>query len=99
MATLDEATLKKLTLLSRIACTEEEQKEILADLSKILLYVEQLEEVDTKGVPPCNHVLAEIVNVMREDVVGKTLPRATFLANAPEHVGGLIKVPTVINKE
>jgi aspartyl-tRNA(Asn)/glutamyl-tRNA(Gln) amidotransferase subunit C len=33
---------------------------------------------------------------MREDKVGETLPRELFLANAPSHVGGLIRVPPVI---
>lgn len=99
MAKLNKENLKNLALLSRIGCTEEEQENLLNDLSKILHYVEQLDEVDTEGVPPCNHVLAEIVNVMRDDVPGQVLAREVFLANAPEHVGGLIKVPTVIQKE
>lgn len=98
MANLDKETLQKLTKLSRIDCTEEEQEDLLIDLKKILHYVEQLSEVDVTGVPPCNHVLEDIVNVTREDSVGDLLPREVFLANAPSQVGGMIKVPTVIKQ-
>ena len=95
MADIKKETIKNLTLLSRIACTEEEQEALLQDLGKILKYFEQLEEIDTSKVPPCNHVLEGMSNVMREDVVGKTLSREEFLKNAPSHVGGLIRVPPV----
>jgi aspartyl-tRNA(Asn)/glutamyl-tRNA(Gln) amidotransferase subunit C len=99
MANLDKETLKNLTKLSRIDCTEEEQDALLVDLKKILSYVEQLTEVNVDNVPPCNHVLEDIVNVTREDVVGKTLSREAFLSNAPSQVGGMIKVPTVIKQK
>ena len=95
MAKLNKDVIKTLTKLSRIQCTEEEQEALLQDLQKIVAYIEQLEEVDTEGIPPCNHVLEEIVNVMREDEVGETLPREEFLKNAPDQVGGMIRVPPV----
>ena len=38
MAILDEETIKQLTLLCRIDCSEEEQKALLEDLRKIGLY-------------------------------------------------------------
>lgn len=96
MAHLDKKMIQYLTQLSRIKCSEHEQQALLQDLEKILTYVDQLEELDTANVPPCNHVLEDIVNVMREDETGDILPRETFLANAPEHVGGLIRVPPVM---
>lgn len=96
MSQLDQETIEMLTRLSRIECSEEERSSLLEDLSKILTHVEQLDEIDTENVHPCNHVLAEVSNVMRDDTTGKTLPRETFLANAPSHVGGMVKVPPVI---
>ena len=90
--------IQYLPTLSRIDCTEKEQESLLEDLGKILNYVEQLQEIDTENVPPCNHVLEGITNVMREDEVGETLPRETFLSNSPSQVGGLIRVPPVIKK-
>lgn len=96
MAKLDKQTIKNLTQLSRIDCTEEEQEKLLLDLKNILNYIEQLQEVDTQHVPPCNHVLDDIANVMREDIVGDTMPREVFLANAPSQIGGMVRVPPVM---
>lgn len=93
---VNKNTIEELTKLSRIGCTEEEQEALLQDLKKILNYFEQLNEIDTEHVLPCNHVLDDIVNVMREDETGETMPRETFLANAPAHIGGMIRVPPVL---
>jgi aspartyl-tRNA(Asn)/glutamyl-tRNA(Gln) amidotransferase subunit C len=98
MAELDKKTIKSLIELSRIDCTEEEQEAILNDLKKILHYVDLLEEVDTTHVPPCRHVLDDMANVMRDDVIGELLPREVFLANAPSHVGGMVRVPPIIKQ-
>ena len=98
MANLDKETIRYLSELCRIKCTEEEQASLLDDLGKIMQYIEQLNESDTENVPPCNHVLADMANVMREDVVGEILPRDLFLENAPSQVGGLIRVPPVIKQ-
>jgi aspartyl-tRNA(Asn)/glutamyl-tRNA(Gln) amidotransferase subunit C len=98
MAKLDKETIKKLTRLCRIDCTEEEQDSLLKDLEQILAYIEQLQEVNTDNVPPCNHVLENMANVTREDVVGDVLDREAFLANASSHIGGLIRVPPVFKQ-
>ena len=98
MAQFDKETVKYLIQLSRIDCTDAEQEALLKDLGSILAYFEQLQEIDTDNVPPCNHVLEGIVNVTREDIVGEILPRDLFLANAPSQIGGLIRVPPVIKQ-
>lgn len=98
MANLNKKTIQALTRLCRIDCTEEEQDALLHDLQKILNYVEQLQEIDTEQIPPCNHVLDDIYNVTREDKIGKLLNRDDFLANAPAHIGGMIRVPPVIKQ-
>lgn len=96
MSDLNKETIKTLTRLCRINCTEEEQESLLTDLKKILDYIEQLQQIDTENVPICNHVLEDIGNVMREDVVEGVLDREEFLANAPSHIGGMIRVPPVL---
>lgn len=96
MSELDEKELAKLTKLCRIETTEDEKKAFLAGLKKILTHIEQLQEINTEGVATCNHVLETVSNVMREDEVGELLSRELFLANAPSHVGGMVRVPPVI---
>ena len=98
MANLNKESIRKLSELSRIDCTEAEQEMLLKDLQSILGYFDQLQEIDTGDTPPCNNVLTGMANVFREDTVGKTLPREVFLSNAPAHTGGLVRVPPVIVK-
>lgn len=98
MANLDKETIKKLTHLCRIECDEEEQEALSHDLKKILDYIEQLQQIDTEHVLPCNQVLDDMANVTREDIVGETLSREAFLANAPSHIGGMIRVPPIIKQ-
>lgn len=93
---LDKKTIETLTKLCRIGCNDKELEAILSDLKKILNYVDQLQEIDTENVEPCNQVLEGVSNVMREDTVGSTLPRETFLANVPSQVGGMVRIPLVL---
>lgn len=96
MAKLTKAAIQNLIKLSRIDCNEEEQDALLHDLEKILGLFEQLQEIDTEQVAPCNHVLEGMGNVMRDDIVHPPMPRELFLANAPSQIGGMIRVPPVI---
>ena len=93
---MNEEEFRKLTQLCRISCTEEEKENLLSSISQVLVYIDLLKEVDVGGVSPCNTVLETLNNVFREDVPGAPLSREAFLANAPSHVGGMIRVPPVI---
>lgn len=99
MADLTRESIQTLAQLSRIHCSKEEEDRLLLDLGKILRYVDQLNEVDTSNVPPCYQVLEGLVNVMREDEVKDPLSRELFLANAPDQVGGMIRVPPVLQQQ
>lgn len=99
MAELTKETIRYLSQLCRIHCSEAEEEALLGDLKRILGFIEQLQAIDTEGVPPCSHVIAGVSNVMRDDVVKETLSREVFLENAPEHVSGMIRVPPVLQQE
>ena len=96
MAHFNENDLLKLMSLSRIECSQAEKDKFYTSLSRVVSYIETLSEVNTNGVAPCNHILETVSNVTREDVVGELLSRDIFLANAPSHVGGMVKVPPII---
>lgn len=97
MAQFDKETLKTLAQLSRIQCKEEaEIGKLLKNLTSILNYFDRLQEIDTEGVPACNHVLDTVQNVMREDKIEETLKKEDFLSNSPSHIGGMVRVPSVI---
>jgi len=95
---MEEADFNKLSKLCRISCTEEEKKSFLKSLDSILSYIEQLQEVDTTGVEPCFTVLETLSNVLREDIPAEPLSREAFLADAPAHIGGMIRVPPVFKQ-
>lgn len=97
MAEVNEELIDKLSSLCRIACRDEDKPALARDLTAILGHVDKLSQVPTEGVKECDHVLG-LTNVMRDDVVGEELPRDTFLGNAPDQVGGFVRVPPVIQK-
>ena len=97
MAYFDHLNVKHLKSLCRIECTPEEEEDILGSLNKVLDYVQQLDEVDTEGVKACRYVLRSMAkNQMREDEAGNLLPRERFLSNAPDQIGGMIRVPPIL---
>lgn len=92
-----EETLHYVTGLCRIRCTEEETKDLLGSINKILSHIEHLQEIDTEGFEPVYTVIEKRENVFREDIPARTLSREDFLKNAPEHIGGMIRVPKVFS--
>lgn len=96
---MEESEFTKLSRLCRISCTEEEKKNLSKSIEDVLSYMEQLQEIDTEGVPPCLTVLETLTNEMREDIPEEPLSRDLFLANAPSHVGGMIRVPPVFKQQ
>lgn len=81
--------------LAKLKLTEEEIIKFQIELSKILEYVEQLKEIDTKEVKPLSHPISR-VNIFREDKVTKSIDIEEALSNAPERTEEFFKVPKVI---
>ncbi len=94
----NEANSKFLANLARIELTSEEEVTLSKNLEKIMNYIHQIDEVDVEGVLPCAHVLETVHNVMDEDEPEACISTKDFLKNAPESVGGMVKVPTVIEE-
>lgn len=99
MAQLTKESVKQIAKLCRISISDEEAEAIAKDMDKVLGYVEQLQELDTQNVKPCSHVISKMMNVMRADEPKEPMPREEFLANAPAHVGGMIRVPPIMKKK
>ena len=82
--------------LARLEFDEAEMEKFTAQLNDILLYMDNLKEVDTSGVAPMTHAIAQ-KNAFRDDIVGSSLSPEDSLANAPEVRGGCFQVPKVID--
>ena len=96
MKQFDENELASLFHLCRIECAEEERETLFKNFASMVAYANLLQEVDTNGVKPSNQTTAGHKNILRDDEIGPLLPRDTFLANSPSHVGGMIRVPPVL---
>jgi aspartyl-tRNA(Asn)/glutamyl-tRNA(Gln) amidotransferase subunit C len=92
---IDAATVKRVAKLARIAVPEERLQPLAQELSGILAWIEQLNEVDTDGVAPMTSCVAAKLP-MREDVVTDGHKRAAVLSNAPKAADGFFVVPKVV---
>lgn len=95
-STLSRADVERIAELARLELTAEEIELFTRQLGDILGYVEQIQALDTTGVPATSHVVNRPIE--RPDVPAATLPRRDALANAPDAAleAGLFKVPRVI---
>ena len=92
---LDKTTVRNIAFLARIKVPEEELDHLAKELSEIIGWVEQLNEVDTEGIEPMTSV-ADLTLPWRADVVTDGDYPDRVLANAPEPEGGFFAVPKVI---
>jgi aspartyl-tRNA(Asn)/glutamyl-tRNA(Gln) amidotransferase subunit C len=92
---LDKATVAHIAALARIRLSDAELDPLTAELSHILTWMEQLNEVDTSGVAPMASVAATGLP-MREDAVTEGGRRDEILANAPRTTHGFFVVPKVV---
>ena len=92
---IDAATVRKVARLARIAEPEEKLEGLAKELSAILNWIEQLNEVDTDGVEP----MASAVHMpapMRDDVVTEGGDPQVVMSNAPKRSGNFFVVPKVV---
>jgi len=92
---IDAATVKKVARLARIRVEDDRLAPLAAELSAIMAWIEQLDEVDTEGVAPMASTEA-VTLPMREDVVIDGGDAAVVLANAPRAERGFFVVPKVV---
>ena len=83
--------------LARIDLTQEECTLFQTQLNQVLGYVEQLNELDVDKVEPTAHAFP-VFNVLRTDVLGKSLDRADVISNAPAATQNEIRVPKIIDQ-
>ena len=92
---IDAQTVRKVARLARIAEPEEKLEQLARELSGILNWIEQLNEVDTAGVEPMTTAIHTPLP-MREDVVTEGGDPELILANAPKTVSHFFVVPKVV---
>lgn len=92
---VDDILIDKLANLSKLEFDAEGKEAIKQDLTKILNFMEKLNELNTDGVEPLIYINEE-VNVCREDEVNYPITKAEALMNAPLKNEDYIKVPKFV---
>ncbi len=92
---IDTDTARRVAHLARIAVKEEDLPELAGELSAVLAFMEQLNEVDVAGVEPMTSVTPMRLR-RREDVVTDGGIQAQILGNAPDAREGFFAVPKVV---
>ncbi len=92
---LDKASVARIASLARIRVEDKELEALASELSQILAWVEQLNEVETSGVAPMASAAVSRLP-MREDVVNDGGSREAILGNAPRTAKGFFVVPKVV---
>jgi aspartyl-tRNA(Asn)/glutamyl-tRNA(Gln) amidotransferase subunit C len=83
--------------LAKLRLEDAEIEPIMADLGKILEYVELLNELDTSGIPPMSHVTVT-QSPLRGDEVHPVVPTEEALAEAPRRSGDGFAVPAFVDE-
>ncbi|MCW5782455.1 MAG: Asp-tRNA(Asn)/Glu-tRNA(Gln) amidotransferase subunit GatC [Nitrospirales bacterium] len=97
MASITQQEVEHVAQLARLDLSEAEKPMFADQLNHILSYVDQLQGVSTKGVPPTASVAHE-EQQFREDSPRECLSVEKALANAPESHNGFFVVPNILGK-
>jgi aspartyl-tRNA(Asn)/glutamyl-tRNA(Gln) amidotransferase subunit C len=92
---IDKETARRVAHLARIEVAEADLEPLARELSGILGFMEQLNEVDIAGVEPMTSV-TPMALPWREDRVTDGGIQARVLENAPDARGGFFTVPKVV---
>jgi len=85
-----------IALLARLELSGEEKKKYQQQLSDILDYVAQLQDLDTAEIAPTSSVLPPRSR-LREDEAQVSLSKSDVLKNAPNAENGQFRVPPVLD--
>tara|TARA_B100001105_G_scaffold236084_1_gene211679 strand:+ start:37 stop:324 length:288 start_codon:yes stop_codon:yes gene_type:complete len=92
---IDKKLVKKIATLSKMKIEENEVEKFSNELSKIINWVEKLNEVDTKNITPITNP-SDIKIPFRKDKINDGKIEDKILKNAPEKKAGYFVVPKVV---
>src|SRR5829696_9089628 len=96
---INQADIEKVAHLAHLELAEEELKTFGPQITEIVNYVEQLNELDTKDVVPALGGLTpagEKTSSSRDDEIAGSLGQKAALAEAPDPASGHFRVPKVL---
>ena len=92
---VDRETVVRVARLARLKVPEDELETLAGELSNIMGWIEQLNEVDTDGVEPMASVADMKLRWRADEVTDGGIPDKVT-ANAPDPQAGMFSVPKVV---
>jgi aspartyl-tRNA(Asn)/glutamyl-tRNA(Gln) amidotransferase subunit C len=92
---LTHEQVRHVARLARLALAPGEEERYARQLSEVLAFAEQLDELDTSAIAPTAYA-ADLPDLLREDSPLPSLAPEAVLANAPAHEGSALAVPKII---
>ena len=93
---IDKDTAARVANLARISIPDEELENVAKELSNIIGFMEQLNEVNVDNVEPMASVTPTVLK-KRTDVVNDGNQQSEVLSNAPDTREGFFAVPKVVD--
>ncbi|MFL2791266.1 MAG: Asp-tRNA(Asn)/Glu-tRNA(Gln) amidotransferase subunit GatC [Paracoccaceae bacterium] len=93
---IDKDTAARVANLARISIPDEELENVAKELSNIIGFMEQLNEVNVDNVEPMTSVTPTVLK-KRTDVVSDGNQQSKVLSNAPDTREGFFAVPKVVD--
>jgi aspartyl-tRNA(Asn)/glutamyl-tRNA(Gln) amidotransferase subunit C len=94
---INDETVNKLAYLARLEFSAGEKEDLKKDLSRIITWIDKLNELNTEKVEPLIYMSNE-VNVLRKDELSNTVSHEEALLNAPKKDSDYFRVPKVLDK-
>lgn len=96
MAKISTQDVLRLARLAKLELTDKELHQFSEEMSSILGYIDQLQNVDLRGISPTAQVTG-LVNVMRKDeIIDYGISKKELLKNTPAQENNQIKVKRVL---
>jgi len=95
---INKEQIEHLAKLAKLDITEEEKKKYAEQISSILVYFKQLDEVDLSQIDAVDHITG-LQNQTRDDEVHHVYSEDEVLASAPEVDGRHVRVKSVFKKD
>ena len=93
---IDKDTAARVANLARISIPDEELENVAKELSNIIGFMEQLNEVNVDNVEPMTSVTPTVLK-KRTDLVSDGNQQSKVLSNAPDTREGFFAVPKVVD--
>ena len=92
---IDNSTVKKVASLARIEIKSDEEDKLIKELNNIILWVDELQKVNTDKVDPMLSVFNESMP-MRQDIPQSKYSNKLIMKNSPKSNSGFFVVPKVV---